>query len=113
MNRIRAQREWRLREIAELHRLRAAGVSYADIATALNRTMRAIYTAVCIFEAPGAKRPVRTTDVQWVRDLAARGYSDRVIGLTVGRTRTSVSQIREREGIASGRSVKTAWRAAA
>ena len=113
MNRIRAQRQWKLLEIAELHRLRAAGVSYGDIAIALNRTMRAIHCAVCIFEAPGAKRPVRTTDVQWVRDLAARGYSDRVIGLTVGRTRTSVSQIRDREGIQAGRAVKTSWRAAA
>lgn len=113
MNKIKSQRVWTDFEVAQLKRHRLAGLSYAEIGAILDRSASAIGSAVYQFDLRAIKQPIRRSVVNHIRSLAALGYSDRVIGLTVGRTRTAVSQIREREGIASGRSVKMAWRAAA
>ena len=102
MNRIKAQRRWEPREIAELKKLRREGLPYGEIAQRLNRSRAAIGSAVYLFDALAMRRPWRPGEIAQVRHMAAKGYSDRVIGLTVGRTRTAVSQIRERNGIACG-----------
>lgn len=103
MNRIRAQRVWQPRELAELRVLVKAGVSHAEIAQKLNRSVKAVSSAIYKFNVP-VKRSTgyRADEVRKVRELAACGYSDRVIGLTIGRTRTAISQIRERRGIGAG-----------
>ena len=113
MNKIKSPRVWTDFEVAQLKRHRLAGLSYAEIGAILDRSASAIGSAVYQFDLRAIKQPIRRSVVNHIRSLAALGYSDRVIGLTVGRTRTAVSQIREREGIGSGRSVKMAWRAAA
>lgn len=113
MNRIKQQRQWTEFEVAQLKRHRLAGLSYAEIGAKLNRSVGAIGAAVWTYNLRSLKKPIKRSDIAWIRDLAARGYSDRVIGLTVGRTRTAVSQIRDREGIPPGRAAKMARRAAA
>jgi hypothetical protein len=112
MNRIKAQRQWTEFEVAQLKRLRLAGLTYAEIGAKLDRSVSAIGAAVWTYDLRSLKKPIRRSDIEWIRSLAARGYSDRVIGLTVGRTRTAVSQIRDRNQIPAGRGVKTAWRIA-
>lgn len=113
MNRVKSQRQWTEFEVAQLKRYRLAGLSYAEIGEKLDRSVGAIGAAVWTYNLRSLKKPIRRSDIQWIRDLAARGYPDRVIGLTVGRTRTAVSQIRDREGIPAGRAVKMAWGRAA
>jgi hypothetical protein len=113
VNKIKAQREWSEFEVAQLKRLHAAGLSYVEIGAKLGRSRGGIANAIYKFDLRVKKRPILRAEVRHIRDLAARGYSDRVIGLTVGRTRTAISQIRERQGIPCGRAVKTAWRQAA
>jgi len=51
MNPIKSQREWTPREIAELKKLRREGVAYAEIARQLNRSQKAIGSAVYKFDA--------------------------------------------------------------
>ena len=102
MNPIKSQREWTPREIAELKKLRHEGVAYAEIARQLNRSQKAIGSAVYKFDAQAMRRPWRSTEIAQVKHMAAKGYSDRVIGLTIKRTRTAVSQLRERRGIGAG-----------
>ena len=102
MNRIKSQRQWEPREIAALKKLRREGLPYAEIAQQLNRSQKAIGSAVYKFDAQAMRRPWRSSEVAQVKHMAAKGYSDRVIGLTIGRTRTAVSQLRERGGIAAG-----------
>ena len=113
MNRIKLQRQWTDFEIAQLKRHRMAGLSYAEIGAILDRSAAAIGSAVWQFDLRAKKKPIRQSEIRHIRALAALGYSDRVIGLTVGRTRTAVSQIRDREGIPCGRSAKIAQRLAA
>lgn len=103
MNRIKSQRVWEPRELAELRVLVRAGLPHADIAAKLNRSVKAISSAISKFDV----RVIRSTgyrgdDLRRIRQLAAAGYSDRVIGLTIGRTRSAISQIRERRNIAAG-----------
>lgn len=102
MNRIKAQRKWTPRELAELRKMRRQNVSYRDIAAHFGRTTRAIASMVYAIDARGAKRPWRAADLIQLRHMASRGYSDNKIGLTIGRSRTAVSQKRERLGIAPG-----------
>ena len=102
MNPIKSQREWTPREIAELKKLRREGVAYAEIARQLNRSQKAIGSAVYKFDAQAMRRPWLSTEIAQVKHMAAKGYSDRVIGLTINRTRTAVSQLRERRGIGAG-----------
>ena len=113
MNKIKSQRQWTEFEVAQLKRHRLAGLSYAEIGALLNRTVGAIGSAVWQFDLRAIRQPIRRSVVNHIRALAALGYSDRVIGLTVGRTRTAVSQIRDREGIPCGRDAKIARRIAA
>ena len=102
MNRIKAQRKWTPRELAELRKMRRENVSYREIAAHFNRTQRAIASMVYAIDARGAKRPWRAADLIQLRHMASRGYSDNKIGMTIGRSRTAVSQKRERLGIAAG-----------
>jgi hypothetical protein len=103
MNRIKAQREWSPRELAELRVLARSGMPHAEIAAKLSRSVKAISSAIYKFDVRVTSNTnYRPDDVRKVRELAARGYSDRIIGLTIGRTRTAISQIRERRGIAAG-----------
>lgn len=113
MNRIKAQRQWTSAEIGELRIMRRAKVPYAEIAAKLDRSVSAIANAVYVYDLDTSKRPWRAGDVLRVRELAARGYSDRVIGLTIGRSRSAVSQLRDQRGIKSGREIKTGWGKAA
>lgn len=104
MNRIKAQRVWQPRELAELRVLVRSGMPHAEIAAKLNRSVKAVSSAIYKFGV----RVVRSTgyrgdELRRIRELAERGYSDRVIGLTIGRTRTAVSQIRDRRGIRAGK----------
>lgn len=103
MNRIKAQRQWTPRERAELRQLRRQNVDYATLAQHFGRTTRAIASMVYAIDARGAKRPWRAADLIQLRHMASRGYSDNKIGMTIGRTRTAVSQKRERLGIAPGK----------
>ena len=57
MNKIKSQREWTPREIAELKKLRREGVAYAEIARQLNRSQKAIGSAVYKFDAQAMRRP--------------------------------------------------------
>ena len=103
MNRIKAQRIWQPRELAELRVLVRSGMPHAEIAEKLNRSVKAISSAIYKFDVRvTGNKGYRGDDVSKIRQLAACGYSDRVIGLTIGRTRTAISQIRERRGIAAG-----------
>ena len=103
MNRIRAQREWSPRELAELRVLARQGMPHAEIAEKFSRSVKAISSAIYKFDVRStSSKGYRGDDVSKIRELAARGYSDRIIGLTIGRTRSAISQIRERRGIAAG-----------
>ena len=103
MNRIKAQRIWQPRELAELRVLVRAGLPHAEIAAKLNRSVKAVSSAIYKFDVEVTRNTnYRPDDVRRVRELAARGYSDRIIGLTIGRTRSAISQIRERRNIAAG-----------
>ena len=103
MNRIKLQRIWTPNELNELRRLVRQGLPHAEIATRLNRSVKAISAAIYKFDVPSSRsRGYSGADVQRVRQLASRGYSDRIIGLTIGRTRSAISQIRERRNIAAG-----------
>lgn len=113
MNKIKSQRQWTDFEVAQLKRHRLAGLSYAEIGAILNRSAAAIGSAVYQFDLRAIKQPIKRSVVNHIRALAALGYSDGVIGLTVGRTRTAVSQTRDREGIPCGRAAKIAQRVAA
>lgn len=102
MNRIRAQRQWEPRELHELRKLRRQNVDYATLATHFKRTRRAIASMIHKIDARGFRRPWLAMDIVQLKHMAARGYSDRKIGLTIGRSRTAVSQKRERLGIPPG-----------
>ena len=103
MNRIRAQREWSPRELAELRVLARQGMPHAEIAAKLDRSVKAISSAISKFDVRVTRSTgYRGDDLRRIRQLAAAGYSDRVIGLTIGRTRSAISQIRERRGISAG-----------
>lgn len=102
MNRIKAQRKWTPRELAELRKMRRQNVSYRDIAAHFGRTTRAIASQVYQLDARGFRCPWKAADLIQLRHMAARGYSDRKIGLTIGRSRTAVSQKRDRMGLAPG-----------
>lgn len=95
-------RPWSDEDRAELLKRRRAGESTAEIAEAMNRSERAITSMACKLGLPVVRRPHRLTELAQVRRLAERGYSDRVIGLTIGRSRSAVSQIRDRYKIPAG-----------
>lgn len=103
MNRIKLQRIWTPNELADLRRMVRQGMPHAEIATRLDRSVKAISAAIYKFDIKVTRNTgYRPDDVRRVRELAARGYSDRIIGLTIGRTRSAISQIRERRNIAAG-----------
>lgn len=102
MNRIKSQRQWTARERNELRKMRRENVDYATLAKHFGRTTRAIAAQIYHIDARGFRRPWKAAELIQLRHMASRGYSDRKIGLTIGRSRTAVSQKRERLGIAAG-----------
>lgn len=97
-----ANRPWTEEDRAELARLRRAGLSSQEIAERIGRTIRAVDSAACKMGLPSVRKPHRTTELEQVRRLAERGYSDRVIGITIGRTRPAVYQLRKKYNIRAG-----------
>ncbi len=97
-----ANRQWTEEDRAELLKRRRAGESAAEIAQAMNRSERAVISMAYKLGLPAVRKPHRLTELAQVRRLAERGYSDRVIGLTIGRSRTAVSQIRDKYKIKAG-----------
>ncbi len=97
-----ANRPWSDEDRAELLKRRRTGESTAEIAQAMNRSERAITSMACKLGLPVVRKPHRLTELAQVRRLAERGYSDRVIGLTIGRSRSAVSQIRDKYKIKAG-----------
>lgn len=95
-------RIWTEADRAELLKRRRAGQSSKEIGEAMGRTPQAVNCMAYKLEMPVKKRPHKLTELNQVRRLAERGYSDRVIGLTIGRSRTAVSQIRDRYKIPAG-----------
>lgn len=112
MNRIKSQRQWTARERNELRKMRRENVDYATLAQHFGRTARAIASQVYQLDARGFRRPWKADLIQ-LRHMESRGYSDRKIGLTIGRSRTAVSQKRDRMGLAPGNPKhnprKSAW----
>lgn len=103
MNKIKSQRIWTPHDINELRRLVRAGLPHAEIAPKIGRSIKAVSSAIQKFDVPVIRNTAyRGDDIRKIRELAARGYSDRIIGLTIGRTRSAISQIRERRGIRAG-----------
>lgn len=103
MNKIKSQRIWTPHDINELRRLVRAGLPHVEIAEKVDRSVKAISSAIYKFDIQVTRSSgYKAEDVRKVRELAARGYSDRIIGLTIGRTRSAISQIRERRGIRAG-----------
>lgn len=102
MNRISAQRRWEPREKAQLRKLRNDRVPYGELAQRFGRTRKAITSMVHKIDALGQKRPWLAADLAQLKHMAGKGYSDHKIALTIKRSRTAVSQKRERLGIPPG-----------
>lgn len=103
MNRIKAQRAWTPEELSRLRVLLRQRATYAAIGAELGRSAKAISSAVWKFDLRTSRQPYRGDVIRTVRRLAASGYSDRIIGNTVGRTRSAISQLRAKLGIPAGR----------